>query len=534
MPEYLSISVRFLDGAFHGRGDGGAPEWPPSPLRLFQALVAASAARWNEHRQISHAASALRWLESLPPPFIVAPKHVTAAAYRLYVPDNVGDLVGKSWSRGNDASIGSFRTEKMVRPTRLETEAVHYLWPLRVSPETPKAHKTTLFTAARSITHLGWGVDLVVAEANVLAEQEIVTLPGQRWQPAFDEEGTSLRVPTKGTLADLERRHDEFLHRVNVETEAFSPVSPLSTFQVIVYRSEAEPPRPVRTLFALRQLDDSGFRAFDPVRRSLHVAGMIRHLAGGEDVAHSLGWTPAHAARFVHGHQPPAGEHAAAKDGRLVFLPLPSIEPRGENGTLTIGSIRRVLVSVLGPADRDELQRLSQRLAGQELIDEKTGKATALLARIPATDGVVQRYVQPAATWATVTPVVLPGYDDPRKLRQRLRPKNAAKLTADDKSNLLAKLDGRIEFLLRKAIRQAGFSEQLAMHAKLEWRASGYWPGTALASQYAAGDQHRRFRRLHVRLTWRDDSGNELKVPGPICIGGGKFSGMGLFAAVSS
>ncbi|WP_409194161.1 type I-U CRISPR-associated protein Csb2, partial [Accumulibacter sp.] len=38
MPRALLIAVRFHDGRFHGR-----PEWPPSPARLFQALVAAAA-----------------------------------------------------------------------------------------------------------------------------------------------------------------------------------------------------------------------------------------------------------------------------------------------------------------------------------------------------------------------------------------------------------------------------------------------------------------------------------------------------------
>jgi CRISPR-associated protein Csb2 len=45
-------------------------------------------------------------------------------------------------------------------------------------------------------------------------------------------------------------------------------------------------------------------------------------------------------------------------------------------------------------------------------------------------------------------------------------------------------------------------------------------------------EQHRRFRRLHVRITWRSPDGIPIKVSGPICIGGGKFSGLGLFAAL--
>lgn len=531
MSDYLCISVRFLDGAFHGRGDGGAPEWPPSPLRLFQALVAAAAARWNERRGLVHAAPALRWLESLPPPSLVAPHAAAGAAYRLYVPDNVGDLVGKAWSRGNEASVADYRTEKMVRPTRPEQEAVHYLWPLAPLGEDLRAHRDILLTAARSITHLGWGVDLVVADASVITNDEANALPGQRWQPSPAATGTTLRTPTTGTLADLARRHDAFLHRVS--GEMFSPVPPLSAFKLAGYLSDAEPPRSPCALFALRKLDDTGFRAYDPVRRSAHVAGMVRHVTGSAAMTRSLGWTADHVAKFVHGHASASDSQVAINAARLVFLPLPSIEYRGDGGGPTVGSIRRVLITSLGPTNREEFDRLAQHLAGQELIDEKSGASTAMISLLPVADNVTQRYLGSAATWATVTPVVLPGYDDPRKLRQRLRPENAAKLTADDKASLLAKLDDRIDFLIRKAIRQAGYSEALARHAEIEWRASGYWPGTALASQYAAGDQHRRFRRLHVRITWRDETGNPIDLPGPICFGSGKFSGMGLFAAVS-
>ena len=47
MQSQLSITITFLDGTYHGREDDGVPEWPPSPLRLFQALVRTGAARFN-------------------------------------------------------------------------------------------------------------------------------------------------------------------------------------------------------------------------------------------------------------------------------------------------------------------------------------------------------------------------------------------------------------------------------------------------------------------------------------------------------
>ena len=61
MPSVFLLTVRFLDPApaFHGRGDGGDPEWPPSPLRLFQALVCAAAGRWREGQLTDYAFPAL-------------------------------------------------------------------------------------------------------------------------------------------------------------------------------------------------------------------------------------------------------------------------------------------------------------------------------------------------------------------------------------------------------------------------------------------------------------------------------------------
>lgn len=530
MTDYLRISVRFLDGAFHGRGDGGANEWPPSPLRLFQALVAASAARWNERRGIKHAAPALRWLEGLPAPEIIAPATAEGAAYRLYVPDNVGDLVGKSWSRGNEGNIADYRTEKTVRPTHVHGDgAVHFLWSL--DDAAPAPHLETIVTAARSITHLGWGVDLVVADAEVISIAEVAALEGRKWQPAPDNGATSLRTPRPGTFDDLEHRHRAFLNRVDgVNGGTFSPVPPLRAYQSVDYQCETDPIRPPYAIFALRQLDDSGFRAFDPVRRGLHVAAMLRHVAGGPNIARSLGWQDAQIARLVHGHTDEGA--SATSTARLLILPLPSIEARGQGKASVAGPIRRVFIAAHGPMKRDEFRRLAQRLEGLELIDEKTGASVALLSRLPDSDKLTKdNYLATSAAWATVTPVVLPGYDDPRKLRHRLRENSG--LTAEEKNALLAKLDQRIDHLLRKALFQAGYSEVIARNADIECRGSGYLPGTDLASRYMTGDQHRRYRKLHVRIQFRDESGQPLPITGPVCIGGGKFSGTGLFAAIT-
>ena len=135
MSSHLCFSIQFLSGLFHGRRDGGEPEWPPSPMRLFQALVAASAAKSGDEFA-ERAAPALRWLEQQPPPLIVAPPATVTTPYRLSVPNNAMDIVGRAWARGNlygdgDANPATHRAMKTVQPLRLVGgDAVHYLWQL--------------------------------------------------------------------------------------------------------------------------------------------------------------------------------------------------------------------------------------------------------------------------------------------------------------------------------------------------------------------------------------------------------------------
>jgi CRISPR-associated protein Csb2 len=529
MPDHLCITIRFLDGAFHGRADHGEPEWPPSPLRLYQAIVAAAAARWNERRGLRHAEPALKWLEQLKPPVIIAPQAREAQGYRLYVPDNAGDLVGRSLSRGGDDSIANYRTDKSVRPMVFPSEgAVHYLWSTAELPSGFDEHRSLLFQTVESITHIGWGVDLVVASASIAPEETIAALSGEAWRPSPDV-GTALRAPKPGTFDDLAQRHTAFLNRVTA-SGSFSPVPPLSDFEVVGYRRDSDPASVPWAIFALRSLDGARYRAFDPTRRSLHIAGMLRHATSQPDFLRSAGLSPEEGRRLVLGHgEPQGGSHQAVSGPRLAFIPLPSIEPREKS--LTVSSVRRVLITMRGDGDTSLFKRLMQRLEARELIDEAKGEAIAILQRqVGGSDGATERYLRPATTWASVTPVILPGYDDPKKLRQRL--KVGTTLTVEEKDAILEKLDRRIEALLRKAIHQAGYSEALATHAALDWRGGGFWPGTALASHYAAGDQHRRYRKLHVRITWKDANGTSIEFPGPICIGSGKFTGMGLFAAL--
>jgi CRISPR-associated protein Csb2 len=264
---------------------------------------------------------------------------------------------------------------------------------------------------------------------------------------------------------------------------------------------------------------------------------MLRYLANQPDFASALGWDKSKVDAFVLGHDnsEPNNTKPTANAARLVFIPLPSIEWHGEGHSHTVGPVRRVLVTIgggNGQWDHIEFSRIIRALEGRELIDEKSHLPVAFLRRQSERENSIWPYLKTSSTWATITPVILPGHDDPRKLRRRLNADSPPPLTSTEKNELVRKLDARIEHLLRKSIVQAGIPETLARCAAVEWRSTGFWPGTDLASRYSVPDQHRRFRRVHVRITWRAPDGQPLKVVGPICLGGGRHTGLGLFAAL--
>lgn len=520
MSDYLRISIHFLGDEFHGRGDHGEPEWPPSPLRLFQALLATNA-RLNDQSN-----DAIRWLEQQPPPIIIAaePAAIKPRGYKTYVPDNVGDIVAKSWLKGNENDIANYRAEKFVRPTLLADDdgfpAVHYLWPCaELGRDAPVA---LLAPAVQAVSQFGWGIDIVVADASVISEAETAALAGERWLPANTAGGIPLRVPIPGTFTDLKKRYAAFLDRISIEKNAvFKPVPPLSQFGIVTYRLESEISRPHYAVFALRKPDDSGFAAFSPTRRGLHLSGMLRHAAEQPDFAIPLGWNENKIKEFVLGHGEEKGDKHAPVDGpRLVFIPLPSIEWRGKKRGITVGASRRVLITVKGEIEGDEFARIVRNLEGRELIDEKTGQPAAFLRRQSDGDGAIDGYFTESTAWATATPVILPGYDDPGKLRQCL---DDDTITPDKKMSVIRNLEKRINHLLRKALRQDGYPEEVIKNAQFEWRGAGFISGTDMATNYAVPSQHRRFRRLHVRVVF------DRPISGPLCIGGGRFTGLGLF-----
>jgi CRISPR-associated protein Csb2 len=316
-----------------------------------------------------------------------------------------------------------------------------------------------------------------------------------------------------GTLDDLVQRHAAFLSRTSFADPTMRPPPALSTFAITSYARADQPRAADIAGFTLMRVESDNFRAFDSARRGMAVAGMLRHAV--RTAAERAGWDEArvHASVLGHGdgHEP-----------RLLLVPVPSIEPRGD-GAETVGAVRRVMVFSTDEQSNDTAWA-ARALGGMDLIDENTGEVQAVLAATSRSDPVLKRYVSESSTWATVTPMLLPGHDDPGGLREKLR---MAKGSEDQKS-LVVRLMKRREALVRKALRHAGLGDDLAFSAEIETRETGFVTGVEKASRYAVPSHLAKSPRFHVKLTW------PVKVAGPLCIGRGRFSGLGLFATVAA
>ncbi|MBX9628635.1 MAG: type I-U CRISPR-associated protein Cas5/Cas6, partial [Gemmataceae bacterium] len=475
--------------------------------------VAAAAARWRGPPFADYAAPALNWLAGLDPPVVVGPPGHTGTPFRIAVPNNDMDVPAGFWVEGREPpenkSPQKLKAMKTVRPTRVpDGRAVHYLWELPDPvPDEVRGFAETLAAAARSVVALGWGVDLVAGHGRVIDVAEADALAGERWRPAADPDAAGLRVPTAGTLSALADRHRAFLGRL--DAGGFTPVPPLAAgrdYRVVGYRRATDPPGRPFAAFELRDPDADRFRPFDTARRTRDVAAMVRNAVGElAEAMRPFGWTAADILAFVHGHTPDGKDRARGDgaDRRFLYLPLPSLEARA--GGRHVGMIRRVLVA--GPTDRANAVRWVRVLSGHELRPLDPGGRGAVLRHVdrpPAalrTDSNFGPYVGESRCWSTVTPVILPGYDerDPRKTWG----------------------------LLRKAFVQAGLPPELVedTRTELDWRAVGFRAGVGHVREYRRPDPLGRLPAYHVRVWF------PAPVRGPLAVGAGRYRGLGVFAA---
>jgi CRISPR-associated protein Csb2 len=490
----LIVLVHLHAGRYHGQDSEGRPEWPPSPARLFQALVAGAAQGANipeEDRQ------ALVWLEGLADPVIAAPIMHKGQAFRHFMPNNDLDTVG-----GNPARIGEIRSAtKRFHPRIFDGEnPLFYVWSFAHGRE----HAERMCKIAEQLYQLGRGVDMAWATAEVVddgaVEDRLAVYPGVVYQPSANGDGLPLACPCEGALNSLTVRYEKARSRFHTEVVSAEKKTTLQTF--------SQPPKPrfkqvcyacppSRLLFELRDpTPNAGFFPW-PFSKIAQLMEIIRNNAA-ETLCNAF---PEQAATIkrVFGLCRDATE--ADKSQRIRLIPLPSIgHHHVDHG------IRRVLIEV--PPDCSlAAGDIAWAFAGVEGVDLDTGEIQWML--VAAEDnGMLDHYGIGAneygfRTWRTVTPIALP----------IMRSHGRMKGTERADTELMAAT------AVAQALRHAGITTK---PVSIRVQREPFEAKCIAADRFAQGTRFASARLWHVEITL------DKPISGPLVVGDGRYVGLGL------
>ncbi len=196
----LAVSVELLHGTFRGDPDGAANtgqsirgEWPPSPARLFAALVAADGT--GERCRVTDGTE-LEWFEQLPPPEI----HAHAEPWHQPLqPRYVVQHRGTASKSTHQEYVG--RVGALIRPgVRVSPRhpQVVYVWNL--SP--PDGTLSALRRRASRVGYLG----AADSPVRVRVRSEMPDAAADAFHPDPDGDLT-INVPAPGDLVILDRMY---------------------------------------------------------------------------------------------------------------------------------------------------------------------------------------------------------------------------------------------------------------------------------------------------------------------------------------
>lgn len=503
---FLVVRARFLAG-YAGR------EWPPSPARLFKALVAVSR-HGVPGAGRDDVDSALRWLERQNAPTVLASRtEPTSSSLRRFVPNN-SEIDPKTGEREWPATRASKEPED-IRGWRIDPPGgVAYAWPVADGGR----NMDLLRAVARRVPSLGKGEDFVVARAERVDE-----LPGDlvRYDPAAEGSGFTLEVPQEGCLSVCEemfkrRAADPGWNRIH---ELRTMGTRLEAYAAHVERLDhPSPPIAVFGIWAGPRR-----RSFDA--RLLRVpVGQCRHLLSTalSEAVSDMSSEPGRRDELLRlgqglicGHSPTGGKLGGP---HVAVLALPSVL-----GPYPDGRVRRLALVGFGCADATAAQLFEAvvaRVHDREFVDED--RRTGVVLRRETDAEWMSLLSGRARDWESVTPVVLERPEFLRKDWERLGHATRRRDARAGDTRAAGELDhclaARREELVRDAVGRLGVGEAVNIEVtRAPWRT-----GLHSASQYRVSGRLKASPRFHVRVSFK------AFVSGPVVVGRGRYIGFGL------
>lgn len=515
MTRALLISVRFHDGRYHGAGD-----WPPSPARLFQALVSAAAKPGLEQTSCD----ALKWLEQLHVPVIAAPAVHLGQHVSLFVPNN--DLDAKGGDIRRVAEIRS--ATKHLRPRLFDASVpLLYVWRFDAEKDSAQTHAQCICKITDGLYQLGRGVDMAWAVGEALdeadAETRLAEYRGVIYRPSGKGQGTALDCPEEGSLRSLVIRHQAGAQRFRriqdgrtVRTEFAN--APKPRFRSMAYNSPAS-----WLLFDLRRttMPGSPFAPW-PLKKA---AALVQKLRGndGSDGQPESGAFAKLKRHFDAGaiSKVLIGRDATEADKalRLRIVPLPSIGHAQADR-----SIRRVLVEV-PPDCAIRADDVAWAFGGLEVepqeVDTQTGEILSSPVELVAADddSMLEHYGlgegAMSRLWRSVTPLALPESAARRRIdpaRRHEQAKNGAERLSEHQ---------RASHEVAQALRHTGLRYRIA---SLRVQREPFEAKGERAETFASETRFSKHQLWHVEIEFAE------LVSGPIVLGNGRYLGLGLMA----
>lgn len=499
MDQSLLVTVRFHDGRYHGRGD-----WPPSPARLFQALLAGSARGAHVPDEVRQS---LDWLERLPPPTIAAPPGKRGRAFTNFVPNNDLDAKLSGGPKADyDSSVAATRVGKRIHPVLFSPDIpLLYCWPIGEDSE----HASTLKSGFNRLYQLGWGLDMAWAEARVVntddAQERLQEHGGTVYVPSggLTAGGTDMLCPRPGSSDSLRSRFEAMRDRFRLAKTSGKPVrvfvQPPKPY--LAKHSYAAPPE--RILFELREESERpGHYSYYRWRLD-RVAQLVEEVR--DKAAECLREAIPDMADLIERYLIGRGATDGDKSARVQIVPIPSIGHSEADM-----AVRRIAVQV-PQSCKIPANDLRWAFSQVALVDDDGVVSKELLSG-SSEDPVFKRYLRGALRWRSVTPLALPikaGF------RSRQGWPRSGPIAG---SYRLAEEDQAIPAVY-KALRHASITAEVA---SVRVQREAFDRRGARAELFSSGTRFSRDVLWHVEITFKQT------VMGPLLLGNGRYLGLGL------
>lgn len=471
----LVLEIEFLTGECRAARSPAseAPDWPPQPDRVFSALVCAWAVRGGRRDE----RQALEWLEEQPPPIVHASAHVARTAPDVFVPPN--DLkfskTAKTYIKVMpDARPRQPRRFPVARP---DDPVMAIVWPEAPGPD---VHES-LDGVARDVACLGHSTSLVRCRF-LSGDSARLPHPG----------APARRTVYPGRLAELEAAHRANPVRPVIRPGASTSKAPAtsavepSTEWLVLEAIEGKTPDLRTSALVCRT-----------VRRAL-MSGYGRAEMGGAIPEIVSGHTPDRSpTRLPHlAIVPLAFAGYPHADGRVFGFAL--VPPAGTDLRAVPGFVPAFeAVAPYDPGRERRVLKLEGAPLGEPLHLAPAG-AAAIRSLSPAP------YTESARVWASVTPIVLDRHlkrNDDREVREIIA-------GACENAGLLRPDPDRIQVGKHSAIEGAPPARP----------AAGAPPWTRWKTPESLATRS----LVHAVIDFGRDT------TGPVLLGAGRFTGLGL------